>query len=154
MKLHLIRHAKANKSSDSGSDRDRSLSERGKLQAHALQKWIEQKTIEARVLCSEAKRTIETFEIINEKGSFHDINFLSEFYLCSYKTYLNQICKYKEEKDLIIVGHNFGISDLVNYFCETEIEMQTGEYICIDFKDLSWEETFRGTGIISNRYRL
>ena len=75
-------------------------------------------------------------------------------YLGPLSNYLKIIWGIESNEDILIVGHNLGISDLVSYFTEEFIEMQTAEYICIDFELDSWIETSKGLGTISVRFHL
>ena len=59
------------------------------------------------------------------------------------KTYLKLIWQENHPDDLVLIGHNFGISDLANYFLDNQIELRTAEYICIEFPFDSWGETFQ-----------
>jgi phosphohistidine phosphatase SixA len=55
--------------------------------------------------------------------------------------------------NVLLVGHNYGISDLVNYFCGTDIELRTGQYVRISFNTSNWAEVFQDTGSIVEMYR-
>ena len=153
MKLHVIRHAKA-ASSIGESDFDRPLAQKGTLQAQELARYLQGKIENTTVWCSDAKRTRESFDLIKMNSSFKDILYKVDFYLCEKEVMLEQIWNNAPEGDLIIIGHNFGISDLVNYFTDELILMRTGEYICIDFGELSLKESSKDTGRISDQFRF
>jgi phosphohistidine phosphatase len=154
MKLHLIRHAKTEQFSPTEKDFDRQLMERGKNQGAELNNFLlNQELKNTLVFCSSAARTAETLshikENFNSEHCFHE----RSFYLCSEKTYLDWLWKQNHNKDILIIGHNFGISDLANYFLDDTIEMKTAEYTCISFPSESWKETSRSTGSLVFRYR-
>ena len=155
MLLHLIRHAKTNQVSPTGKDFDRELMPRGWKQCEELSSYLTGNLdfTSCKVICSSATRTRETLAGLRANFSEFETHFSEEMYLCSLKTYLKLIWSEKHTEDLILIGHNFGISDLANYFLDTESEMKTSEYICIEFPFDSWDETFQSTGILKNRFR-
>ena len=153
MKLHLIRHAKASGYSISGNDFDRELSAKGIRQATALGDFLKNEIGSCTISCSNAARTRQTLDIICEKNAFSDIKFYNELYLCSKQTYLEHLWQYPGNNDLVIVGHNFGISEVATYLTNEIIEMRTSEYVCILFEDMTWSETSKGMGRIINQFR-
>lgn len=155
MLLHLIRHAKTDQESPTGKDFDRELLPRGWKQCAELSIHLTGVLdfTTCRVICSSSKRTRQTLEALSANFSEEETDFSEEMYLCSVKTYLKLIWQEKHTEELVLIGHNFGISDLVNYFSDTQIEMKTAEYICIEFPFDSWAETFQSTGILKSRFR-
>lgn len=153
MKIHLIRHAKTLQASFNEHDFNRHLMEKGILQANALANHLKSNSIECEVWCSDAVRTKETLAILAQKCNFKNVVFSSDLYLCSKRTFLELLWKDISNEDLIIVGHNYGISDLATYFLNEEIELRTGEYICIDFGKYARNETSNGLGIMVDRWR-
>ncbi len=150
LQLHLLRHAKTEQFSPTGKDFDRFLMKKGLRQREDLKQFFKTVPNIEHVWCSSAKRTRETLEVLEGLPS---PQFFDDLYLCSHKMMLKMLWESKLEGDILIVGHNFGISDLVNYFCDTDIELRTGQYACISFDCDSWAETFRGTGTIAQLYR-
>jgi phosphohistidine phosphatase len=154
MKLHLIRHAKTEQFSPTGKDFDRQLMERGKKQGIELSQFLKNQDFKnAVILCSSAARTRETLAFLVSNFSEKNIVFDKEFYLCSVQTFLDSLWKQNHSKDIVIIGHNFGISDLANYFLDENFEMRTCEYVSISFPFDSWSETSRATGSLALRYR-
>ena len=151
MKLHLIRHGKAVTSSGK-EDHSRTLSEKGVEQIKRLSEYLGEKLNNVEAWSSSAARTIETLEILSEEIVLANTKIIDAFYLCNKEAYLDKIWRDSNDLDLVIVGHNFGISDLVNYFSDELILMNTAEYICIDFNNLTLKESSKGTGIIVDRY--
>lgn len=153
MKLHLIRHAKTLQPEINERDFDRHLMEKGKRQAKALSEYLSERSVSFEVWCSEAVRTRETLAVLEEKSKFSNVTYMNDLYLCSAQTFLEKLWRDNSVEDLIIVGHNFGISDLASYFLEQDIELRTGEYICIDFGNYSRNETSKGLGKLYDRFR-
>lgn len=154
MQLHLLRHAKTKQESPTGKDYDRSLMERGWHQCAELNTFLStQNFSQAKVICSGAKRTRETLAGIEQNFDSHQVEFRDELYLCSLEEYLKTIWSQSGSRDLFLIGHNFGISDLANYFLDTYLEMKTAEYICIEFPFDDWNASFQSTGTLKNRFR-
>lgn len=155
MNLHIIRHAKTNPSSETGQDIDRELLPRGHQQASDLGKYLLEKKIpKAEILVSMARRTQQTFEYLkNSFDSGYEIHHQPDLYLCSRDILLKKIWNNPTELDIVIVGHNFGISDLLSYFLDENQIMKTGEYRHLHFDCNSWAETSRGLAVQSDRYR-
>ncbi|GAB5416505.1 MAG: hypothetical protein Crog4KO_09090 [Crocinitomicaceae bacterium] len=150
LQLHLLRHAKTEQISPTGKDFDRFLMKKGLHQRDDLKNFFTAISGIEHVWCSSAKRTRETLEPLEGLPAPH---FFDDLYLCSHKTMLKMLWESNLEGDVLIIGHNFGISDLVNYFCDSDLELRTGQYVCISFDCSDWKETFRGTGTITRVYR-
>lgn len=146
-----MRHGDALFSAPSRKDFDRELSPRGRKQVTATSNYIHKINV-SQVFCSEATRTRQSFSILNEAGEFPNITYSHDLYLSPLAIYLKFIWEINGGTDILLVGHNFGISELANYFSDDLIEMSTAEYICIEFNCDNWTETSRGTGTIIDRF--
>jgi len=154
LKLIIVRHAKTNQISKSGSDYDRSLLPRGIAQANDLKKHFENTDFGiAEIHVSSAKRTQETFKLIEHAFKNVPIHSWENLYLASSGEILELICQLNHTKNILLIGHNFGISDLVNYLCDSDIILATGELIELTFELDSWNELSKSTGVIARRYR-
>lgn len=154
MKLHLIRHAKTDPSSDSGKDFDRKLLPKGVIQANVLGNYFKEQSVSfSNTYCSSAVRTKETLTIIQEITELGNIHLLDELYLTDKEVYLKIIWELKHQKDILFIGHNDGISEFASYLVEKEIHMKTCTYLCIEFKADSWVEVSKGTGELLTNFR-
>lgn len=153
MKLHLLRHGKTHQLSDSGRDFDRKLNEKGEIQSQLMGEYFNTTHLDCETWCSGAKRTRETYSNVAKKAELAKVVMRDDLYLCSRDHILKELWTRAGKEDLLIIGHNFGISDLATYLTEMRIELRTGEYICIDFDGLEWPEISRGTGSIWDQYR-
>ncbi len=150
MKLYLLRHAKTNQQSPTGKDFDRRLLPKGHAQCKLMKEYLTQ--IQGlHVLCSSAKRTRETLLGINLSDA--EVEFSDELYLCSHEKILQLIWDCEVNKDLMVIGHNFGISDLAEYLLDDSIEMSTCELLVFEFEIDSWQEVSKGLGELTDRYR-
>ena len=152
MKIHLIRHAEPNHSSPSGKDIDRTLTSHGIEQAKTLGKHLIRELNNCEVWCSDAQRTRQTFDELRKSISFGEHRFFLDFHLCPKSTFLHYLWQSDSNADLVIIGHNFGISDLLSYFTNEEITMDTCENVCIQFEGLGRKELSQSTGTIVDRY--
>lgn len=152
LRLHLLRHAKTEQVSASGKDFDRALMSKGKRQIADLATFFKGLENIDNVLCSSAKRTRQTLGALLDSGVSNPI-YTDELYLCSSQQMLKVLWHGNFKGDVLIVGHNFGISDLATYLTDELIDLRTGEYIRISFETDDWMETSRGTGTIEQMYR-
>lgn len=124
-KLILLRHAKSSWKDMSISDFDRPLNGRGIKDAPIMAELMRKKNIPFDlILSSSAKRTSDTAYIfINILKYKNKILFLDDLYLASSTTILNRIKILDESyKNILVVSHNPGITDLVNYLGDAFVE--------------------------------
>ena len=153
MKLYLIRHAKTDPHSSTGKDFDRKLLPRGKQQALELSTFLNEQQIHVeKVLCSSAIRTKETWRYLSENWTA-PIEFVPELYLCNHLTMLQLINNSNCQEDLMIIGHNEGISELATYLSGTTVHMKTGMLVELTFRGSSWTELTCESANITRTYR-
>lgn len=151
-KIIFIRHGKAKRNSESGRDFDRKLSNKGRIQSHVIGHLILEKEIKpGAIFSSDAARTTETIQIINHiiSGNNLPINWNPDLYLCDLNTLLKFCFNLDNTNDTILIcGHNFGISDCLNYFTELDLELSTCGTACVSFDTSDWNEISKGMGIL------
>ena len=145
MKLHLLRHAQTQSNSASGLDFDRELDPEGLEQLQEFKSFFAAHPFEVGlVLCSSAMRTRQTWAAIAELFPGASIVFEDDLYLASSDEMLKIINAQKSKADMLVIGHNEGISvlgfDLTNDF----LLLQTAGYAAIQFD-------FEHSGYISRR---
>jgi phosphohistidine phosphatase len=114
MKLHLLRHAKTNPLSPTSLDFDRELLPRGYEQINELKTFLKAHPIEPNIiLCSSAMRTRQTLAEIQDLWPEASIQFIDELYLAEKEEILKLICALNSSEEILVVGHNEGLSDLV-----------------------------------------
>lgn len=154
LQLTIVRHAKTNQQSPTGSDFDRRLLPKGIAQGEALKNYFQKKEITYKeVFISTAQRTQQTFELIAPGITFLQRIESDDFYLVDFPFLFKTISKHDHAEPILLVGHNYGISDLASYLTETNIELRTGEVIQLSFDASNWQEISKGTGIIVERFR-
>ena len=145
MKLHLLRHAKTNPTSPSGLDFDRELMPRGYEQLQEFKAFFSEHPFQVgQILCSSAQRTRQTLEEI--KGLFADVavTFSEELYMASSDEMLQIINQLQCAEDLLVIGHNEGISVLGFELTNDILLLKTAGYAGIEFE-------FEHSGYISKR---
>jgi len=152
--LFLVRHAKSEKTAITSNDFDRELAEKGRLQAKKLSDFLTEfnfKNVE--ILCSEATRTKQTLSFIDTHFPSTNIELKNELYLASAREIKELIWNTESDKDLLIIGHNEGISEVATYFLGEEIHLKTATFIQISFEAKSRQEWSAGLGKIQIVFR-
>ena len=130
-KLLLMRHARADWPQDE-ADRVRSLSERGRLEEQQMgQRLRDRQFNPLTLICSTALRARETAEIVSRVLGFdaQQIVRTDDLYLASPDTLISQIRTHAASGNLMVVGHNPGLTSLVNRLAAGRIDnMPTAAY--------------------------
>lgn len=119
--LLLMRHGKSDWRSQTSIDFDRKLAERGHRDVPRIGQWLKKNNwIPDQIVCSPAIRTKQTAEHICQQIGISEKNI--EWDTRIYEADLPQLLSIVTEthiatKQLLIVGHNPGFSNLLNYLC-------------------------------------
>lgn len=113
-------------------DFNRALAEKGYKQSKKIGKYLKSFKIEYAIVSS-AKRTMETFDTVNEFLKIEEVYESEDLYLASDRKINEVINTHITHKDLLVVGHNFGISDLIEYYTGIDIVLATGHLAIIYF---------------------
>ena len=120
IELMLMRHAKSDWHINT-SDHARPLNDRGRADALRMNNHLLQlNLIPDKIIASNSLRTQQTAEILltGTKLTDTDINFDSTLYLANRQVLTDTIKHYaRENQRLLILAHNPGIDDLVDYLC-------------------------------------
>lgn len=151
MRLYLLRHGDAEKESKEGKDFDRGLTELGRKQVERVKSRLKNdcNDVGFTVFCSSAKRTKETWQIIAPVVDVEELEFLDDLYLAERTKLLNFIWNVNHPSDdVLIIGHNKGISDLASYLLDERIDLPTSGFLVIDFPDAEdLSKTSLGCGV-------
>ena len=113
-RLLLLRHAKSSWSEPGASDHERPLNRRGQEAAPRIGAYLARhKLIPDRVLCSTARRTRETWELVAaEAPAVPPATFTERLYDASARA-LIEVFRHTEPEaaSLLVVGHNPGLQD-------------------------------------------
>ncbi len=143
--LYILRHAKSDWVDFSVSDFDRTLSERGERDVPKMGDFLAKKgTLLDRIISSSAVRAKTTALKIAPyvKYSVENIIFEQVLYLAEQNTIKYLIQNQPDEvKKLMIVGHNPGLTDIVNTLISTKIdEIPTAGIVALRFSTEKWSE--------------
>ncbi len=154
MNIHLIRHAESNKLDKTCEDKDRSLSIKGISQSINLAKYCQNSSFRPeRTFCSSSQRTKETCEYLLQSCSLGEIEYSEMLYLASLRDLLNFIWSQNHGQDLLLVGHNEGLSELASYFAGESIHLKTASFVTVQFEFDNWIMTSQNTGVVRSNYR-
>lgn len=152
IELHLLRHAKTERSSTSGKDFDRKLADKGKRQLLHLNAQINELSLSADIiLVSAAKRTRETYSAIQSHFTV-PVHIIEDLYLASHHEILSILAKFNEHNSILVIGHNDGISDLATYLTEQDVQLPTCGYVKIASDLSSFDQLSRSTGMLVTQF--
>tara|TARA_B100001013_G_C24498916_1_gene398365 strand:- start:44 stop:529 length:486 start_codon:yes stop_codon:yes gene_type:complete len=125
-----MRHAKSDWSGPQISDFERPINKRGTKNAMRIGEWMnENNHIPQKIISSPAVRAKETIELVTEqisKFNLEDLTYEDELYLAGFTQLIEFINTYKDKvQSLMLVGHNPGIENLVNYLCDRSGDKET-----------------------------
>ena len=168
-RLLLLRHAKAVPGTTKSGDHGRPLNERGKLDAPRMGIAMQHKRyLPDRVLCSTAKRTLETWEhVAPELDSKPEVTFSDELYLAPWKLIANMVrAQPKTANVVLVIGHNPGLEECARALArkpKTDDEHKrldtlnekfpTSALAVLDFDTEIWTEIASGTGVLTDFIR-
>lgn len=141
--LILLRHAKSSWKDQSLEDFDRPLNNRGKRDAPQMARKLLNKAIDFDlIISSSARRTSETAKIFADILSFRaEIIFDDNLYEASHKQILKVINQINDTfYNVILVCHNPGITNLVNYLSNNFIDNIPTTGLVGLSADISWKE--------------
>jgi phosphohistidine phosphatase len=157
-RVYLLRHAKSSWKDDSLADRDRPLAGRGKRAAKAVARHLEAEGIRPDlVLCSPARRTRETLELL--EGAFADgaeLTFDEALYGASESELLARLKELREEVgSVMLIGHNPGLEELALALAADGAGLDrmsekypTAALATIDLPARRWSTVRRGSGTL------
>lgn len=169
-RLLLLRHAKAIPGTTKSGDHARPLNERGKLDAPRMGIAMQHKRyLPDRVLCSTAKRTLQTWEhVAPELDGKPEVVVVDELYLAPWKIIANLVrAQPKSANVVLVVGHNPGLEESARALArkpqtdderkrlDTLIEkFPTSALAVIDFDAETWSEVVSGAGVLTDFIRV
>lgn len=143
-KLIIMRHAKSSHSDAFSSDYERELNKKGEKNALDMGTYISQREEKPDIiLCSSAVRTFQTATL-----AANQLKYPVESIKTSRKLYLAWMSDIIEElKNLsdnvascLLIGHNPGMTDLINYFGVSIDNLPTASAVCFEFETKNWNK--------------
>lgn len=161
-RLILTRHAKSDWDEPTLPDHDRPLNARGRRSARALGDWLASRGYDPEeVLCSSARRTLETWDRVADAVFETRPAFRSEpdLYHASPDTML-RILRTASAPTVMMIGHNPGIAEFAAQLpARAPMDPQFRRYptaatLVVDFQIDSWAEVRPGEGSVLDFVRL
>lgn len=141
--LTILRHAKSSWKDLSLADFERPLNKRGKRDAPFMAKKFQEKGhIPSLILSSPSTRTRLTVDAFVPMLPTTQVRFEERIYEAHAQNLLKLIRKQTDEiASLMLVGHNPGLTDLVNYFAIDHIDnVPTTGLLQFEFSVTSWQQ--------------
>jgi phosphohistidine phosphatase len=152
--LYIFRHAKSSWDSGASDDFSRPLNKRGEKDVPRMGKWMRREgLVPEHVISSPAMRARQTaVDLCQAMGSdTNAIHFEQNLYLADVDTLVEVIATAPEEANsIMLVGHNPGLEELVEYLVPETVELFHGKLLptatlCI-IELNSWQTVSRGCG--------
>lgn len=141
--LVLMRHAKSSWADEGLTDHERPLNDRGLRTVPLMANWLNAHELSPdAVLCSSARRTVETTELLGKSGlKLPKYNPISELYLAPASKILDLIAGQAppETTKLLVVGHNPGLEELTSMLAEQFLAMPTAAVAVFRLPQDDWK---------------
>jgi phosphohistidine phosphatase len=157
--LYLLRHAKSSWADRTLPDRERPLAPRGRRDAKRIAKHLARLGTEPElVLCSSAKRTRETLELIQSAlGATGTAKLEEELYGASSNDLLERIRIVPEPvASVMVVGHNPGLQNLALVLASAGAELErleakfpTAALATLTFPQTTWSQVSPRDGVLA-----
>ena len=148
--LLLARHAKSNWGDKNYTDFDRPLNESGVKDAPIVASYLQQcGYIINEIISSDAVRALQTAEEYkNHLTSGFGLITHHDLYLASVETITKLVTNISpSHKAVMIVGHNPGMSDALNYYCKEGLyDMSACSVGIVQFEVSKWSDITEGSG--------
>jgi len=141
-KLVIVRHSKSSWSDPYLSDFDRPLNKRGNRDGGLMAEFLSKRINNVdKLLSSSSKRTRLTSEFFKNKIKIKVENYTDKLYHASYDDIIDLLNQVKDDvRSLILIGHNPGLTHLVNFFTEVNLyNLPTTGIVVINFMIDKWK---------------
>ena len=147
--LYLLRHAKSDWSDVALADEQRPLSDRGRRDAKHVAAFLRRTHIEPHlVLCSTARRTRETLELLRTGLEHSEMRLDSDLYGASATALLDRLHEVPEQvSSVMLIGHNPGLQELAVWLTQPnkrrrslEAKFPTAALATITLPTSSWTQ--------------
>ena len=150
-RLYVVRHAKSSWEQTALKDFDRPLNERGEKDAPGMARRLRNHDAQPDLICSSpAQRALATAKIFAEilGCPLSSIQYARELYHADSKEILRVIQSFGDARtSVMIVGHNPGLTDLVNELCNEVIaNIPTSGVVEVQIQIDSWKNVKWGGG--------
>lgn len=146
--LLLMRHAKSSWDDSSLSDHERPLNERGRSDAPVMgERLAKSRFAPDHISCSTAKRARETAERVAKALDFQGpVDVRDGIYQATPRELLATIAQAGAGERLLLIGHNPGLSELVEQLTSDNRPMPTAAVAVIELPIDDWSEIMNAKG--------
>jgi phosphohistidine phosphatase len=145
--LHVVRHAKSSWDYDGTADIDRTLKSKGIRSAYEIARKLKlSNLIPERIISSPANRALHTAVIFARVFEYPltGLKVNAILYESSAVKILDMIRSLEDDcRSVMIFGHNPDLTDLVNAFVKTPVELPTAGAVSLKFNVSGWAEIDR-----------
>lgn len=142
--LIILRHGKAEKDSMAKDDYDRALTERGKKNARAMGEYIGSRAGKPDLILSSSARRAHETAILAAQGVGYPEEMIQtdqNLYFAPATWIMNVLSKLPDDVDnCLYVGHNPGITDLINDLGVKLDNLPTSSAACFTFNVDAWAD--------------
>jgi phosphohistidine phosphatase len=166
--LYILRHAKSDQGDGSIRDHDRPLNGRGREAAPKMGAYLKAKGYKPDVvLCSTARRTVETCDLVRPSLGDMTVAFEEGLYLAEARTILDRVRRLDDAlRTAMVIGHNPGLEQLANALSASpkaedeerrhrrmREKFSTCALAVIQFPVKTWREIKQGGGTLNDFMR-
>lgn len=141
--LLIMRHAKSNWNNTLLADHDRPLNERGERDAPAMGSLLLTRgLVPELIITSTAERARRTAALVAERSAYEgEIVPDKNLYHAGVDEFIEGLQQHPKEEDIVmIVGHNPGVSELVDFLTDQPEPLTTGDIAVIRLHVADWRE--------------
>lgn len=153
-RITLLRHAKSDWSTPSKNDFDRPLNQRGESNGKLIGTRLKNSGVRpSLIISSDAVRAMATARLIAQNIGY-PIEFIQpdhDLYLASPASIIDVLEREgKNYNDVMVVGHNPGLTELSNSLCNTRIDnIPTCGVFAVDIEISSWADLVNTQGTLN-----
>lgn len=141
--LLIMRHAKSSWSNTYLSDHERPLNERGQADAPRMGELLKKRNlVPDLIISSTAKRAKQTAEgVIATSGYENHLELTRDFFHAAPEAYIEKLREVDNHyQTVMVVGHNPGVSDLLQLLTDDYEVLTTGNIAHINFEIANWAD--------------
>lgn len=141
--LLLLRHAKSSWKDTDLDDHDRPLNKRGKRDAPRMGQLLrEEQLLPDLIVCSSAKRTWRTAELVAEAAGYRgETRITGDVYEASAAKLLSLIQGFPDSSQrILLIGHNPGLEELFEQLTGQYRPLSTAALACLQLSCESWSK--------------
>jgi phosphohistidine phosphatase len=141
--LLIMRHGKSSWKDPDLPDRERPLAKKGIKASRRMGLFIQEKElIPQRILCSSARRSVQTAQLFCETCGCPDtVEVLDELYMAEAETYIRALQNLPDELErVMIIGHNPGLEFLLQMLSGELVSLPTSVIAHLTLPIQHWSE--------------